>query len=135
VDDEMSAYRQHLVLAEQKAQEDFDKTVLYLSSGALGISFAFVDKFVKPGVLADPGLLIGAWVAWAASVTVVLLSFFLSRLALRKAIVQTDSGSIRNFSPGGWVATAVDVCNVVGALLFVAGLALVVSFVRRNMGV
>ncbi|WP_134984071.1 hypothetical protein [Xanthomonas axonopodis] len=39
-------YRQWLVVAEQKAQEDYDKTVLTLSGGALGISFAFVKDIV-----------------------------------------------------------------------------------------
>ena len=35
VDKEMQEYRSHLVEARQKAFEDFDKTVLALSGGAL----------------------------------------------------------------------------------------------------
>ena len=66
MDKALADYRQHLVLAAQKAQDDYDKTLLSLSGGALGVSFAFVDKFVKAGVVQNPRLLIFAWVCWGA---------------------------------------------------------------------
>jgi len=42
MEESLQEYRTHLVAAEQKAQEDYDKTVISLSGGALGISFAFI---------------------------------------------------------------------------------------------
>lgn len=41
---ELQAYRSHLVAADERAQENFDKTVLSLSGGALGVSFACSPK-------------------------------------------------------------------------------------------
>ncbi|WP_417913843.1 hypothetical protein [Candidatus Electronema sp. JM] len=35
--DQLAEYRKWIVAAEQKSQEDFDKTVLSLSGGALGV--------------------------------------------------------------------------------------------------
>jgi len=44
MNENLQEYRKHLVAAEQQVQADFDKTVLSLSGGALGISFAFVKN-------------------------------------------------------------------------------------------
>jgi len=128
-------YRQHLVLAEQKAQEDFDKTVVSLSGGGLGISFAFVDKFIKAGQPTHHGLLFAAWIAWALSIVAVLASYFVSVRALRKAIQQTDAKQIHNEKPGGWWSPLVDVYNVAGLVLFLVGVVLLVMFVGFNFGV
>jgi hypothetical protein len=133
--EDLSDYRQHLVLAEQRSQEDYDKTVLALSGGALGISFAFLDKVVAHGPAVRPGLLVSAWAAWAASVTLVLVSHYLSRLALSKAIKQTDQGEIRGIRAGGMWSVFLDVSNGGSGLLFVIGVLLMTAFVRFNMGV
>src|SRR5262245_17256947 len=101
---ELSEYRRHLVSAEQKTQDDYDKTVLTLSGGALGISFAFVDKFIRQGPTIRPDLLVAAWTAWVASVGLVLVSFYVSGLALRKAINQTDEREIYSSRPGGFAS-------------------------------
>jgi hypothetical protein len=38
MEDSLAQYRQRLVLAGQKAQEDYDKSVLSLSGGAFAVS-------------------------------------------------------------------------------------------------
>ena len=40
--EELKEFRSFIRAADQKAQEDFDKTVLVLSGGALGISMTFL---------------------------------------------------------------------------------------------
>ena len=55
MDKTLQEYRAHLVSAAQKAQEDFDKTLLALSGGALGVSFAFVKDIVGDGSVHDFG--------------------------------------------------------------------------------
>jgi len=60
--EELFKYRADLITGRQKAQEQFDKAVLSLSGGALGVSFTFVDKFVPKGsVVEHSNLLIIAW--------------------------------------------------------------------------
>lgn len=63
----LAQYRDHLVLARQKAVEDADKTVLSLSGGALGVSFAFLNDVVGPNPEALPHL-IRAWMSWGGSI-------------------------------------------------------------------
>ena len=126
-------YRQWLVAAEQKAQEDFDKTVLTLSGGALGISFAFVKDIIGERPIEHSWLLIGAWLLWALSTSAMLASFFVSRLALRRAIEKCDDGTIFCGSPGGIFTHLTRALNVSGAVLFFAGVCLMAAFVSANL--
>lgn len=130
---DLNEYRTHLVLAEQKAQEQFDKTVLTLSGGALGISFAAIKHLTGSGAVSATGLLLTAWSCWALSAFAVLLSFFFSHQALRRAIKQVDTGTIRSEPPGGWLDRITAVLNMLGAILFGVGLASMIMFVGRNL--
>jgi hypothetical protein len=133
-DPELSEYRKHVLVAEQKAQEDFDKTVITLSGGALGVSFAFIGNIVRDKPLVEPVFLFYAWWSWALSVGFVLISYFLSIRALRIALRQAYAGSIYLQRPGKWYAIATDICNVLGGILFFVGIILISGFVRRNLG-
>jgi hypothetical protein len=130
-------YRRHLVLADQRAQADYDRTVVTLSGGALGVSFAFVDWVATDGTVLSPVLLFLSWLSWGVSVGAVLISYYFSQKALRRAMVQVDAALERGEDvesrPGGWFATLTGICNVLGGVLFVAGVVLIAIFVHRNL--
>ena len=132
-DDDLSEYRKHLQTAEQKSQEDFDKTVLSLSGGALGISFVFLKDVIGPNPVVEPSLLFGAWVAWGSSTFCVLASYYASHLALRKAIKQIDAKTIRGQRPGGWYSRLTAFLNAVGAILFLVGVCSITLFANANL--
>lgn len=131
--DLMTDYRKWLVAAEQKSQEDFDKTVLSLSGGALGISFVFLKDVIGPRPLVLSGFLLAAWLAWAFSTFSVLISFYLSHLALRCAIAQVDDGTIHEQQPGGTFACLTAMLNAMGALLFLVGVCCITVFAGANL--
>lgn len=131
--DAMAEYRKSLVAAEQKSQEDFDKTVLSLSGGALGISFAFLKDIVGPQAIVQSGFLLAAWFAWAFSTFSVLTSYYLSHLALRRAIGQVDDGTIFKQAPGGVFARLTAILNATGAILFLVGVCCITVFVVANL--
>lgn len=133
-DDDLSEYRQQLVLVEQKAQEGYDRTVVALSSGALAISFVFVVRFVAPRTASQPALLFASWVSWAASLVVVLVSHYTSHRALQRAIVQVDQGTVYTKTPGGFADLLTRTCNVLGGILFLVGLVMMLLFVKANLG-
>jgi hypothetical protein len=134
VNDDLGDYRSWLVAAEQKAQEDFDKTVLSLSGGALGVSFVFLKDIVGIPNIQSPGWLLGSWLSWGVSSLSVLASFYTSNLALRRAIRQVDDGTIRKQTPGGGVQIVTAVLNAAGALLFLVGVVFITVFVYLNVG-
>lgn len=86
----LKTYRLSLMSGEQKAQEDYDRTLLALSGGALGISFAFVKDIVGGKPIQDIYYLLFAWIAWGVSVSFVLLSFYLSHKSFLVAISKVD---------------------------------------------
>ena len=131
--DPMDDYRKFLIAAELKTQEDFDKTVLSLSGGALGISFVFLKDVIGANPIAQPFLLLMAWISWAFSTFAVLASYYLSHLALRKAIAQVDDKTIRGHRPGGALAVWTAILNGVGAVLFLAGVCCITAFAGFNL--
>jgi hypothetical protein len=133
MDKELRDYRNHLILAEQKAQEDFDKAILTLSGGALGILFAFIKDIVDVGNFSEPLFLFLSWVAWGLSIISVLTSYFCSHLALRKAIKQVDDNKIYNERPGGLYDKFTAVLNGLGGILFLAGVILIICFISQNI--
>ena len=131
---ELKEYRNHLILAEQKSQEDYDKTVIALSGGGLGISFAFLENVVGTAAIISPTLLFSSWICWAFSILCILASYFTSHLALRRAIQQVDDGTIYQKRPGGCIDLITKYCNAAGGLLFFVGVTLMALFVYKNIG-
>ena len=125
-------YRKHLVAAEQKSQEDFDKTVLSLSGGALGVSFVFLKDVIGDKLILQPEFLFASWVSWGTSTFSILLSYYLSQMALRHAIGQVDKGSIHNEKPGGYYADLTKYLNLAGVALFFIGVCSITYFAYSN---
>ena len=130
---DLKEYRNQLISAEQKAQDDFDKTILSLSSGALGISFVFLKDIIGNAPVSN-FLLVIAWLSWALSSTSVLVSFYLSHKALRYAIKQVDFNKIREEHPGSWYDKFTGFFNGLGLILFVTGLFSMIWFIILNIG-
>lgn len=132
-DASLREYRQWLVAAEQKSQDEFDKAVLSLSGGALGISFAFLKDIVGTQPLIQPAFLLVAWTTWGLSILAVLASYYLSHLALRRTIAQVDDQSIYRTKPGGMFALFTAILNAAGAMLFVVGVCCITYFAGVNL--
>ena len=56
------------------ASKQFDKLMVYLSSGALILSIGFTEKIIDPKVIEVKPLLILAWAFFASSLVTMLLS-------------------------------------------------------------
>lgn len=132
-EDNTSSYREMLEKLKQNSQESYDKTVLSLSAGALGVSFAFVKDIVGCWPAQTPGWLFAAWVFWGLSVTSVLFSFLCSQKALGKAIKQVDAGEIYDKNLGGYLNKATILLNYIAGLCFLLGVITMIVFVANNM--
>lgn len=126
-------YRIQLIEAERSSQTAFDRTLLALSGGALGLSLTFVDRLIGPGTASRVELLWVSWIAWAASLAVMLLSHYFSTLAMRKAITQLDEGTIFQETPGGAYDSVIKIMNPAGGVLFLVGVATMIVFAIANV--
>lgn len=133
------AYREKLQELETRMQSEYDKAVMTLSGGAIGISFAFIKDICLDRYFRTPGLLIAAWIIWGMSIVSVLFSYQFSVLAMRKAVDQLDE-SRRTGVPidpeefGGFYNKWTWALNFTGGALFLVGVMLLGIFVSKNLG-
>jgi preprotein translocase subunit SecY len=126
-------YRKALQDAGQRMQTQYDTAIMALSGGALGVSMTFLkDIVLAKGVHNGVALLI-AWSCWGASVTCILISFYSSVAAFRKAVDQLDEKTIYVQKPGGTSDCATKVLNFLAGLFFVLGVIFIVVFAASNL--
>jgi hypothetical protein len=114
--------------------EQFDKNVLFIASGALGISFGFIEKIV-PNLAAAKSkcYLIDSWYLFAGVIFLSLVAHFISVMANRWAIVNDTAEAKRyNKVTNRWNYTvrAFNILMIAG--LFV-GVILLIAFVNQNI--
>jgi hypothetical protein len=129
----LSEYRESLQKLEQQMQSEYDKAIMALSGGALGISLTFLkDVVVKEGVCAG-AFLVWAWVSWGCSIACTLISFQTSAWALRVAVRQTDDQSIYSGWAGGILDIVTRILNIAAGIFFLIGVGFVAYFVSKNI--
>ncbi len=132
-DEELKAYRHFLVEADQRSQQEFDKTVLTLSIGAIGISFAFIKEIISLTPACHLVWLTWSWKLWAFSSLAIMVSHLFSHLSLLKTIEQIDREEIYCQKHGGIWRNLTDWTNLIGGLLFVAGVLTFIHFVSISI--
>jgi hypothetical protein len=131
--DDLSIYRKSLLSAEQQMQTEYDKGVMTLSGGALGISFAFLKDVVGEKELLHGSFLLWAWIFWAVSIACILTSYFTSAKSLRDAAVAVDQQTIYlTLAKGAWVNWTKGL-NVGGGVAFLLGVVFLFIFVANNL--
>lgn len=127
---DMQEYRRSLIALQQDAQVDYDKAILTLAGGALGISFAFFRDITAKLATTHAGFLLGAWIFWALSLTAALAAFYMSVKAFQKIINEIDEGR----EPDVHKANApTKVLNKLAGVLFVPGVACAIVFLYQNL--
>jgi len=118
---------------ERDSQNSYDKAILTLSGGALGVTISFV-KNVIGNMPKGTVFMFASWVCWGLSLACVLFSFYASNLALRRAVIQLDNETIEDEQPGGAFDTITAVLNAASGCFFLAGTFLFVYFGYKNIG-
>ena len=128
-----AAYRQWLVAAEHDASRDFDRAVMALAGGALGLSVTFIHEIVASPVYRSSVWIALAWGCLSLSLLSILVSMLTSQHALRRAIKQVDAQTVHQVArAGGWLSMVTEGLNIVAALTLVLGLVFLVVFAFLN---
>jgi hypothetical protein len=122
---------------QQASSDEFDKSLLTFSSGALGLSLAFIKDIVPLNQAGWLPWLYFSWVSFAACIAVTIASFQFGIQAqknhldfLYKYYIECKSEFLNKKS--AW-SRLVTVCAVAGALFFLAGLVGTMIFVCENV--
>jgi hypothetical protein len=134
-------------VAEAKAEEGYDKWLLTLSGGALGLSMTFLKEISQHGVVEHRGSLIVAWILLAASIVCILANMRICphlQDKYRKILDHQFSRDV--YDPAidnmGMVAVVqakvkltriIDVLNWASLALFFVGIVLIARFTSSNL--
>jgi hypothetical protein len=129
----MRGYRNLLVAADQKASEAYDKAVMTLAGGALGLSLTFVRQIVKTPRPESLWRLEVSWLCLTLSLGFILVSMLWSQWALRKAMRQVDEFSLQGARAGGGFAIFTAVLNVLSGLSLLVGIGFLAWFSISNV--
>ena len=115
------------------SNEQFDKNVLFIASGALGISFAFIEKLVKLDKAINKDLLTNAWYYFAIVIFISLICHFVSSLSIRWSISNHNQNE-KNFNKGmkRWNFTIrfLNAFMIIGLLI---GTIYLINFLKQNI--
>ena len=129
----LAAYKADLARQLREMQSEYDKAVMTLAGGGLGLSMTFLKDIIGNHPPLHIWSIIIAWICWASSLTVMLMGFLFSKNAFSRAISQVDQHTIYYQAPGGWHDKITGLLNPLGGILFVLGLILFGFFVISNL--
>ena len=128
----LKEYRKEQLAKANAGQNDYDKLVVALSGGALGLSFTFLKDLANGEASSHTWLLLAAWGCWGLSVAFTLTSIYTGVEALRETVRQKDAGTIYADPPGRMFDKITALLNPGAGLLFVFGLVFMMTFVYFN---
>jgi hypothetical protein len=138
-------HRTTLRVGSEQAQDSYDKAVMSIAAGALGIALGFIKPQGQP---VWKGLFLFACACFILSLIAVLYSFWCSRKSFDKELADHDSKTRESYArlegvekaedacgrPGGGYARVTEFLNVSAGCTLVAGLAALSVFVVKNLG-
>src|SRR6266478_3647165 len=119
--------------------ENFDKNLLTFSSGALGLSLAFIKDIVPLGRTIWIPCLFVSWIAFALCILVTMASFQVSIRALTESLSYAKAYYLDGEKDAldkhlkTFCCRAVDWCTWTASVLFLAGVACTIVFVSVNV--
>jgi len=134
---EYEAIRGHFLSALQSTYEQYDRAVLTLSTGLLGVSVAFIKPDSGAPGIQFRCLLLLSWVFLLLAIFSTLVSFLLSQQALRRALDDAHQFYIQKrteaLQENPW-SQATQIVNVLSGCFFLLGAILTVLFVALQGG-
>ena len=81
-----NSYKSELYKAYDYATTEFDKSLTYISSGILAVSFAFIEKIVPLSTAKNKNVLIDGWYLLGIAIVLSSVAHFINILLLRLTI-------------------------------------------------
>lgn len=116
------------------SNDQFDKNILFIASGALGISFGFIEQLVPDlAATVHKCYLIDSWYCFGGVIFISLVAHFISVLANTWAIEKGHLEASRyNIIRRRWNYT-IRGFNIVMIVGLLSGILLLIAFVKQNL--
>jgi hypothetical protein len=122
----------------QSGTDSFDQSLLTLSTGALGLSLAFIKDIVPLKEAVHMRLLFASWLAFGACILLTVFSFPLSIAAQKKHLKYLAAYYLEQkeefFDRRSGYSKALTLLTWAASLGFVSGLVCTLLFCMKNLG-
>jgi hypothetical protein len=130
-------YQKEIFAREQSNSQSLDRAILTLSTAILGLSLAFIRDKGSAVDLSSSQLLIWSWVLFCAAIASTLISFSVSKRALKRQrgyaynyYIKDEREFIDKPNP---LAKLVDLLNIFSSAAFIIGMILTIIFVSTHL--
>jgi hypothetical protein len=131
-----SKIRDELTKLQLSNDENYDKSILSLSSAGLGLSLTFI-KGIAPAPVHSMYLLIASWIAFGAAIIVTLVSFRISQLSIKTQMEHAEKYYLElnddYLNKKNGFHSATKWLNYISGGAFVIAVILTVTFVSINL--
>ena len=134
--DRVVRYRAEMVVGLRSAYSSMDRSVLTLSSGALGLSMAFLRESSNIQAWSAKALLIPSWLGFVLAIVSTVISFRISVLdhksQLKWAERTLEMGKSARKVAEGYYRKRVEFLNILSLICFILAICMTVLFVGVN---
>ena len=134
ISENIRKYRDELIGTLRFLNETYDKLLVTLAGGALGLSLVFLKDVIEIEDIRMPSLLLAAWCLFIFSLASVLGRLMFGIEAYRHAIKQVDAGTIYRERVGGSYTRVTRTLHVSSVVLLILGLGFIAVFAFINIG-
>ncbi len=132
-----ASFRDYLLKGQMSNSENFDKSILSLSSAALGISLAFIKDIVKIKDAQFVWSLKLSWILFTIAIISTVVSFATSQRSITIQLVYAEKYYLEEkneyLNKKNWWTSITKFLNTFSAIIFVLAIILTVVFVIINI--
>ena len=130
---ELSRYKDELLILLQKSSESFEKQINYISAGAIGLSMVVVDKIIKDITNSDcKSVLVISWVFLTLTLVGNLISHIYTFNTHSKTINDITNQEY-NYVKAKKRNECIKMWNIISATMLVIGVALFIIYISLNI--
>ena len=128
--EEDKAYYEVLSKAYHESSVQFDKQILFISSGVFGLSFTFIKDIVKLDKAEYQWILMLSWVLFITVILMSLVSHYTSKQAINKQMENLENGDNNQANSINKITVILNIAMIVAITL---GLISLILFVFINL--
>jgi hypothetical protein len=128
--------RKEILDVKSQNMNNLGKSILTLSSGAIGVSLFFLKYNISSGFLQYKGYLFTSWVFLVASILFIVISYLLGGPSASKQLKLAEeyylNGNDDYLKKKNIFDSCINILNLTGSLSFIVGIVLLLLFASTN---
>ncbi len=133
-EDKENSYLAELYKAYHYSKSSFDKSLTFIASGMLAISFAFIEKIITLNTAKSKDILINGWIILAIAIFLSVLAHY-AEINLLKLVIQYFNE--KDNKKQKWIRSigdfVIEIINILTLVLILIGSINIIFFIKINI--